>query len=353
MDENGKPVYDADGNQKATVKSVAYDSDAYVDVAQELATRAADHGGDYKEMFLEWHWLKADGTVETWDQFKNQPITGDMDLYPMTFYVVAHDTSNSAVMDAKNNVTSQLKWQLDPNASGEVTDVTDGAPIKACFADAFDGTQLTISVDRVRYERDTAGNLVANQEKVDGKNVSLYSAGSGAGSFALEDKLGTKATGADNQGSGNAVFDFPATHTVTLVKQVTDSSAAGTTFRFKVTKEATDSQPAQTRDVSVTVSATPSAYVGGVAVYSGAAKISVPSGTYTVVEDDAWAWRYSSSLSVADSAPASSVTMRVSAATSENDATVTCVNTRTHLKWLDGDARAKNVWSDGVVGKAE
>lgn len=125
------------------------------------------------------HWLKADGTVETWDQFKNQPITGDMDLYPMTFYVVAHDTSNSAVMDAKNNVTSQLKWQLDPNASGEVTDVSDGAPIKACFADAFDGTQLTISVDRVRYERDTAGNLVANQEKVDGKNVSLYSAGFG------------------------------------------------------------------------------------------------------------------------------------------------------------------------------
>lgn len=353
VDENGKPVYDADGNQKTTVKSVAYDSDAYVDVAQELATRDADHGGDYKEMFLEWHWLKADGTVETWDQFKNQPITGDMDLYPMTFYVVAHDTSNSAVMDAKNNVTSQLKWQLDPNASGKVTDVSDGAPIKACFADAFDGTQLTISVDRVRYERDTAGNLVANQEKVDGKNVSLYSAGSGAGSFALEDKLGTKTTGADNQGSGNAVFDFPATHTVTLVKQVTDSSAAGMTFRFKVTKEAADSQPAQTRDVSVTVSATPSAYVGGVAVYSGAAKISVPSGTYTVVEDDAWAWRYSSSLSVADSAPASSVTMRVSAATSENDATVTCVNARTHLKWLDGDARAKNVWSDGVVGKAE
>lgn len=155
------------------------------------------------------HWLKADGTVETWDQFKNQPITGDMDLYPMTFYVVAHDTSNGAVMDAENNVTSQLKWQLDPNASGEVTDVSDGAPIKVCFADAFDGTQLTISVDRAYYERDTAGNLVANQEKVDGKNVSLYSAGSGAGSFALEDKLGTKITGATIRAPAMPCSIFP------------------------------------------------------------------------------------------------------------------------------------------------
>lgn len=60
-----------------------------------------------------------------------------MDLYPNTFYVIAHDTSDGAVAGEANNVTAKLKWQLDPTAGNSVDGGKDKAPIKACFAAPF------------------------------------------------------------------------------------------------------------------------------------------------------------------------------------------------------------------------
>ena len=346
VDDSGNPVYDEDGKQETETQSVAYDSDAYIDESQDLASRAAGHGGDYKEMFLEWQAVGADGKMVAWDDFKNKPVSDDMDLYPKTFYVVAHDTSNG-VADETTNVTSKLKWQLDPKASGEVSSTADHAPIKACFADEFDGTQLTISVKRVTYSVDENKQVTASQEPSNDKSVSLYSAGGGSGSFALDDRLATKVTGSDDQGDGNAVFDFPATHALTVVKQTADASAAGKTFRFKVTKKGADGAQGENRTVSVTVGAASSAKDDdGNALYTGKTVIMVPSGTYTVEEDGDWAWRYKSSMTVPDGKTGSSATVSVSAASSVGDATVTCINQRAKSKWIDGSSRISNIWSD-------
>ena len=349
IDKDGNPIYDENGNQETTEKDVAYDSDAYVDVAASLAKRAADTGDTYKEMFREWQWVKSDGKIVAWDYFKDEPIDENMDLYPNTFYVIAHDTSDGAVAGEANNVTAKLKWQLDPTAGNSVDGGKDKAPIKVCFAAPFAGTQLTVTVQRVSYSVDGAGNIESTQTPDNGFYVSLYSAGTGAGSFDAADYLQSKKTGEGDQGAGNAVFDFPSTHTLTIVKQCADVASAGQTFLFKVTKLAEGDGEEQSRTVSITLpsSATDS---NGSSVFEAQAQLSVPSGSYRVEEVDAWAWRYSANILVGG-VSSSTGEVGVSAATSTNDATVTFINEKANSQWLDGSSRAKNVWGNGVVSR--
>lgn len=95
MDENGRPVYDNSGNPMMEQKSVAYDPDAHSKIVALLDERAAANG-DMRELFLEWRYVGADGDTKPWDVFKDEPIKGDMDLYPVTYRVVAKDTSDPA-----------------------------------------------------------------------------------------------------------------------------------------------------------------------------------------------------------------------------------------------------------------
>lgn len=173
-----------------------------------------------------------------------------MDLYPVTYRVVANDTSDPA---SPVTMTAQLKWLLDPSAANTVGDSADNAPFKVCFAKPFMGTQLTVTVTQTSYGPGAEG-VSAAEEPVNGKFVSLYSLGSGGGSFDLANRLESKKTGEGEQGSGNAVFNFAQTHALTIVKKTTDASAMGQTFRFKVTRKASEGSPAETRMVEVKVS---------------------------------------------------------------------------------------------------
>lgn len=249
MDENGRPVYDNSGNPMMEQKSVAYDPDAHSKIVALLDERAAANG-DMRELFLEWRYVGADGDTKPWDVFKDEPIKGDMDLYPVTYRVVAKDTSDPAKSET---MTAQLKWLLDPAAANTVDDSADKAPFKVCFAKPFMGTRLTVTVMRASYGPGTEGVSVA-EEPVNGKFVSLYSLGSGDGSFDLANRLESKKTGEGDQGPGKAVFNFAQTHALTIVKKTTDVSAMGQTFRFKVTRKMSQDSPAETRMVEVKVS---------------------------------------------------------------------------------------------------
>lgn len=340
MDESGNPVYDNKGEPVMEPKEVAYDPEAYSAIVAFLGERA---DSSLKELFLEWQWVNGDAAV-AWSDFKGKPVKADMDLYPVTYKVVANDTSDAA---KPKNVTGQLKWLLDPNAANTVDDKGDKAPFKACFAKPFIGTQLTVHVDRVGY-----GLSGQTPAPVDGKYVSLYSSGSGEGSFELTNRLGFKLTGDDAQGDGNAVFDFAETYTLKIVKQTQDSWAKGKTFRFKVSRADMDGNALEERTVEVTVS--PDAqWKDGSAWYSGAIELAVPAGIYTVEEDSAWAWRYSSQIGVPGKQPGDKAQATISAASTANDATFTCTNTRVKDKWIDGSDCAHNVWSNGNVAKKE
>lgn len=342
VDESGNPVYDDNGNPEMEKKSVAYDPDAHSKIVALLDERAATSGG-VRELFLEWRYVPANGAAKSWDEFKGEPVKGDMDLYPVTYRVVAKDTS-----DPENHVTmttAQLKWLLDPNAANTADNSADKAPFKVCFAEPFMGTQLTVTVTQASYGPGAEG-VTAEEKPVNGKLVSLYSLGSGNGSFDLANRLESKKTGEGKQGDGNAVFDFAKTHALTIVKKTTDASAMGQTFRFKVTKTAEGASP-ETRVAEVKVDKRQQE--NGETWYIGSVQFAAPTGVYTVEEDTAWAWRYEGELSTPGKAPGKSAELTISSASSAGDTVVTCVNTRAKDKWVDGGSRAKNVWENGTL----
>ncbi|RGV43147.1 hypothetical protein [Collinsella sp. AF14-35] len=343
VDESGNPVYDNDGNPEMEKKSVAYDPDAHSKIVALLDERAAS--GDVRELFLEWRYVPDGGAAKYWDEFKDESVKGDMDLYPVTYRVVAKDTS-----DPENHVTmttAQLKWLLDPNAANTVDNSADKAPFKVCFAEPFMGTQLTVTVKRASYGPDAS----MTEEPVNDQYVSLYSLGSGNGSFDLANRLESKKTGEGKQGDGNAVFDFAKTHALTIVKKTTDASAMGQTFRFKVARKASEDSPAETRMVEVKVSERRDE--DGETWYVGSVQFAAPTGIYTVEEDTNWAWRYEGELSTPGKAPGKSAELTISSASSAGDAVVTCVNTRANDKWVDGGSRAKNVWENGTLRRED
>lgn len=336
MGESGNPVYDKDGNPVMEQKSVAYDPDAHSKIVALLDEQAAANG-DKRELFLEWRYVGAEGAAEAWDTFKDEPVKGDMDLYPVTYRVVANDTSDGK----PENMTAQLKWLLDPSAANTVDDAADKAPFKVCFAKPFMGTQLTVTVTRASY------GPGAEEAPVDGKFVSLYSLGSGNGSFDLANRLESKKTGEGDQGAGNAVFNFDQTHTLTIVKKTTDASAMGQTFRFKVTRKMPQDSSVETRTVEVKVGEQHDE--NGEVCYVGSVQFAAPAGVYTVEEDTAWAWRYEGELSTPGKVPGKSAELTISSASSVGDTVLTCVNTRAKDKWVDGGSRAKNVWENGTL----
>ncbi|MEQ3041384.1 hypothetical protein AAAX32_06965 [Collinsella sp. CLA-ER-H3] len=343
MDESGNPVYDNDGNPVMEQKSVAYDPDAHSKIVALLDEQAAANG-DKRELFLEWRYVDADGNAKSWDEFKSEPVKGDMDLYPVTYRVVANDTSDPA---SPVTMTAQLKWLLDPAAANTVDDGADKAPFKVCFAEPFMGTQLTVTVKRASYG---PGASMA-EEPVNDQYVSLYSLGSGNGSFDLANRLESKKTGEGEQDPGNAVFNFAQTHALTIVKKTTDASAMGQTFRFKVTRKASEDSPAETRMVEVKVSERRDE--DGETWYVGSVQFAAPTGFYTVEEDTAWAWRYEGELSTPGKAPGKSAELTISSASSAGDTVVTCVNARAKDKWVDGGSRAKNVWENGTLRRED
>ena len=342
VDEGGNPVFDDKGDPAMEQKSVAYDPDAYSKIVALLDEQTATSGG-VRELFLEWRYVPADGTAKSWDEFKDEPITGDMDLYPVTYRVTANDTSDAANPVA---MTAKLKWLLDPTAANTVDDNADKAPFKVCFAEPFMGTQLTVTVKQVSY----GPNASVTEEPVNGKLVSLYSLGSGNGSFDLANRLDSKTTGEGEQDDGNAVFNFDQTHALTIAKKTTDASAMGQTFRFKVTKTA-EGASSETRMVEVKVDKTQQE--NGETWYVGSVQLAAPAGDYTVVEDTAWAWRYQGELSTPGKAPGKSAELTISSASSAGDTVVTCVNTRAKDKWVDGGSRAKNVWENGTLRRED
>lgn len=342
VDENGSPVYDNNGNPVMEQKSVAYDPDAHSKIVALLDERAATSGG-VRELFLEWRYVPAVGAPKSWDEFKGEPVKGDMDLYPVTYRVAANDTSDTERPVA---MTAQLKWLLDPTAGNTVDNNADEAPFKACFAEPFMGTQLTVTVKRASY----GPGASMSEEPVNDQYVSLYSLGSGNGSFDLANRLESKKTGEGGQAPGNAVFDFAKTHALTIVKKTTDASAMGQTFRFKVTKTAEGASP-ETRVAEVKVDKRQQE--NGETWYVGSVQFAAPTGFYTVEEDTAWAWRYQGELSTPGKAPGKTAELTISSASSANDATFTCTNTRVNDKWIDGSDRAHNVWSNDNVAKKE
>ena len=195
------------------------------------------------------------------------------------------------------------------------------------------GNKLTIHMDRVHYADAEQGG----SEPVDGISVGLYD----TFDFSKAKQLDRKVTGADNQGPGNAVFQFDTTGEI-VIEKVASASAVGSTFTFKVTECQADGKVLpDAKSATVTVTA----QKGGENAAKATAKLNVPWGYYKVVETS-WGWRYSPTYEFLENGmvhaerPANVVLVR-------SQGTAKVANVLTNSDYLDGEDRAKNVFGMG------
>lgn len=339
---DGNPVLKPDGTpqtEEVKVDATVVGGEQTASMEGFLAKKEAK--GQVKELFKEWEWKKSDGSIMPWGTYCKQRIldsmkadnSTEMHLYPVTHRFTASDQGNQPYE------ASNLVWQID-SALLEGSAAAPGAPdakpaVKIAFAPdtLYLGNKLTIHMDRVHYADAEQGG----SEPVDGISVGLYD----TFDFSKAKQLDRKVTGADNQGPGNAVFQFDTTGEI-VIEKVASASAVGSTFTFKVTECQADGKVLpDAKSATVTVTA----QKGGENAAKATAKLNVPWGYYKVVETS-WGWRYSPTYEFLENGmvhaerPANVVLVR-----SQGTAKVT--NVLTNSDYLDGEDRAKNVFGMG------
>lgn len=354
-------------------QQVPIDVEAYHNIAVALDAAA---NADGREAFSNWQWDN-NGVMVPWDEFFDKPITGDMDLYPVTWQVKATDAQDVAMTD-------QLTWAIDVSAletsgapTAEGSAATPNAekqtyPIQAYFGQGnyYDQKHLTVHVEKRSYKPSSEptyqpGNpLPADRDASAalGKQVALYddratgnvlaSHVDADGGFRDYQEVSTKGTSVctvdgtsyTTQNDGDALFVFGDIKPLTIVKKTTAKEAAGETFLFTVTNLKDGSL--QTRSVSVKCPDKPDKD----GIYAASVRLQLGQGEYFVREDKSWAWRYGQSYQVNGvTVPSGADGARVVVSRSQDGSTVVCENKLENDAWLDDSARAINEFGQGAI----
>lgn len=283
-DENGNLQYDKDGNliTEDETQAVPIDQGAFTAIAQAITERnEADDATTY-EQFVTWQWVDTEsGTPERWgageDNFINEKVTenagddGVMNLYPITIRLSA--------TDAHNNSYTNFETQLSiDDASQQLTKAM------VTLQGSFDQERLKVHIDEVAYAPDKGNTVETPQVKIP---VELYTPGSQIGSPVATDTTRDAEVTEDGVSlvPGDALFAF--TGRITITKVTSDPGAAGRLFSFTVR----DAEGGESRTVSVRM---PDEATDG--SYAATVSMSVPFGSYTVSENDGWAWRYDATV---------------------------------------------------------
>ena len=352
-------------------QQVPIDVEAYHNIAVALDAAA---NADGREAFSNWQWDN-NGVMVPWDEFFDKPITGDMDLYPVTWQVKATDAQDVAMTD-------QLTWAIDVSAletsgapTAEGSAATPNAekqtyPIQAYFGQGnyYDQKHLTVHVEKRSYKPSSEptyqpGNpLPADRDASAalGKQVALYDdratgnvlashvgADGGFRDFQVVSAANTSVctVGTDSyiiKNDGDALFVFGDIKLLAIVKKTTAKEAAGETFLFTVINRLGDGT-LQTRSVSVKCSDRPDQD----GLYTASVQLQLGQGEYFVREDESWAWRYGQSYQVNGmTVPSGANGARVVVSRSQDGSTVVCEN---KLKTTRGSMTrlARSTSSDG------
>ena len=355
-------------------QQVPIDVEAYHNIAVALDAAA---NADGREAFSNWQWDN-NGVMVPWDEFFDKPITGDMDLYPVTWQVKATDAQDVAMTD-------QLTWAIDVSAletsgapTAEGSAATPNAekqtyPIQAYFGQGnyYDQKHLTVHVEKRSYKPSSEptyqpGNpLPADRDASAalGKQVALYDdratgnvlashvgADGGFRDFQVVSAANTSVctVGTDSyiiKNDGDALFVFGDIKPLAIVKKTTAKEAAGETFLFTVINRLGDGT-LQTRSVSVKCSDRPDQD----GLYTASVQLQLGQGEYFVREDESWAWRYGQSYQVNGmTVPSGANGARVVVSRSQDGSTVVCENKLENDAWLDDSARAINEFGQGAI----
>ena len=239
------------------------------------------------EIFNNFNWVKSDGTIVSWDNFKNNNISSDMDLYPKIDRITAYDSSNNSI----DVVGSSSK---DP----DILFASNNGDILASLNTQYNDNTLTIHIEEVNVHPN--GDVIVNK---DNTLVSL------ATTVLSEDAEYEETT--DN--NGNAVFNLY--QNVQITKSALTNGRVNDVFIFDIVNRNTNT------------------LVQKVSIKAGETiTIKLPYGEYNTLEENNWAWRY---------APVDS-DFDVNNLSSNN---VTITNRETNHLWLDDMRVRKNIFN--------
>lgn len=369
---------DVSSTGAADPQETPIDTEAYQIIAEKLNGVANEEG---RETFSNWQWVKP-GEVVEWDKFKNELITQDMNLYPITWKVSATD----ATTPKPQPITNQLTWAIDVNAleakelgqgggttepdpAAQVERVKQDYPIQAYFGQGnyYDQAFLTVHVKKVSYKPAAEGQGTAGETDATaaiGKKVALYDdtiTGNVVQSYsgepaAFEDfqtvkhggDMVFKRTNGETRSAladGDALFVLGDVQPLTVTKRTKSPHAAGEVFLFSVTS--VDANGSKTVvPVSVQCSTTPDSE----GYYTGSVQLKLKPGTYYVKENVSWAWRYDQKY-LANGTPVAlgSDGVKVVVSRSQDGSSVVCENLELSDAWLDGSVRKINEFGSGAV----
>ena len=237
------------------------------------------------EMFNSFNWIKSDGTIISWDNFKNNNITSDMDLYPKYDRLTAFDSSNNSI----DVVGSSSK---DP----DILFARSNSGILASLNTEYNDSMLTIHIEEV--------NTHPNSDVIINKDNTLVSLATTVHSDNADFEQSTDS-------SGNAVFNLYVD--VSIIKSRL-TNGRDDVFIFDIVNRNTNTL---VQKVSIKL--------GEVVT------IRLPYGEYNIEEEDNWAWRY---------APVNR-DFDVNNLSSNN---VTITNRQTNNNWFDKMAIRKNLY---------
>lgn len=256
------------------------------------------------EVFNEWQWKSGDQMIP-WDEFKDNTITENMDIYPYIVSVKAYDSSKQEYEKVKFQVVNPS--EKDPQEK-------ENYLLTGLFTDIYKEPNLTVKAERYVWNPEANEKMSIPIVELPTK---MYIEATKDGEYKyIEASQGPVYT----DGLGEALHEFFGK--VKLTKKYTDVSVNDVVY-----VDIVDTVSGVKRRVPIEVS-------DG----NGTVTVHLPVGTYQIMENTAWSWRDEVD-SVTNVDEQNNITINIGA-----EEEVTIQNKRVNEKWFDGTDRKKNIY---------
>ena len=197
------------------------------------------------ESFNSWQWIKDNDEIVKWNDFKEETISSNMNLYPVINKVIVKDNNN-------NDLNVSDKTSLDLIIGYKNQDVF------ACFDIIYEQPKMTIHIEENAYNK-----TGVETTPIENMNVTVYP------TTQLENEIGEEKTNT----TGNAIFKFMGT-----LKISKESNNGKDAFIYHIYNKSNLSK----KILSIVLK------------QNEEITINLPYSDYLVLEDNIWAWRYDS-----------------------------------------------------------
>lgn len=293
--------------------TVPIDSDAFTGVSDYL---------DDNQVFKEWQYVDSDGTAKRWNDFCNDTISSNMDLYPVAYEVTveAEDTSSLSTLYRDLNSTeainqNKLEVKVGLSTISEGTGSSIGSVSLLVMSEYKQG-KINVSIQENAY----SGTGAFKPTPVEGIPVTLNLRKNGDLNVS-DSEASREYSKVSTDNKGKAVFVL--TGDIVIGKTVTNSESTNDeVFIIKVNVGGDEQLLPIKADKEIKIA-------------------DIPYGdNWSVEEDMKWAWRYKNESKVSSGQITSY----------NNTAAVSFSNEKLVTSWLEGTDYVNNVFNSGASG---